>query len=136
MSSSLDAAVSGMIEQQRNLELIANNLANVNTTGYKRLSVHFQDVLNNVTALVTDPNAALSGAGVVSTAVTRSFGQGSLTPTGRGLDFAISGDGFFRVTLEDATPAYTRDGTFVIGVDGRLTTADGYLLDPPITVPV
>jgi len=132
MSTSLDAAVSGMVEQQRNLELISNNLANVNTPGYKRLSVHFQDVLSDA---VAGDNTG-GGSGVRTSAATRSFGQGSLTPTGRDLDFAISGDGFFKVKLEDGTAGYTRDGTFFVGVDGRLTTANGYILDPSITVPL
>src|SRR6476661_6669499 len=104
MSSSLDASVSGMVEQQRNLELISNNLANVNTPGYKRLSVHFQDVLSEAVGEAQ----AHGGSGVTTTGATRSFGQGSLTPTGRDLDFAITGDGFFKVKLEDGSPAYTR----------------------------
>lgn len=132
MSTSLDAAVSGMVEQQRNLELISNNLANVNTPGYRRLSVHFQDVLSDAVA----GDATGGGSGVRTSAATRSFGQGSLTPTNRDLDFAISGDGFFKVKLEDGTAGYTRDGTFFIGVDGRLTTANGYILEPAITVPI
>jgi flagellar basal-body rod protein FlgG len=141
MTASLDAALSGMLEHQRNMELIANNLANVNTTAYKRVGVHFQDLLNTAELLAATRGELPAGetvetsAGVQSTGTSRSFAQGSLTPTGRTLDLAISGDGFFRVLMDDGSVAYTRDGTFSQGVDGRITTADGYTLEPAITLP-
>jgi len=140
MTSSLDAALSGMVEQQRHLELIANNLANVNTTGYKRASVHFKDVLSTVEVLAA-LNGELAtadvatGSGVASSPVQRLFEQGPLQPSGRDLDFAISGDGFFQVQLDDGTLAYTRDGTFRLDSDSRLVTADGQLLSPTVTLP-
>ncbi len=141
MTISRDAAVSGMLEQQRNIALIANNLANVNTTGYKRAQVHFQDVLDTLTVinaltgdLPPDEEPTLS-AGVESLDVLRTFTQGSLQPTQRPLDFAVNGDGFFRVLLEDGSAAYTRDGTFRLDGAGKLVTGNGDLIDPPIAMP-
>jgi flagellar basal-body rod protein FlgG len=140
MSLSIDAAVSGMVQQQRNIEAIANNLANVNTTGYKRVKIHFQDIMNAASVF-----AALSGgveqsevsesAGVTTAAMTRDFAQGTLQPSGRQMDFAISGDGFFRVKLDDGSSAYTRAGVFLLDGDGKVTTASGELLDPPLQLP-
>ncbi|MEX1022297.1 MAG: flagellar hook-basal body protein [Dehalococcoidia bacterium] len=140
MALSLDAAVSGMAQQQRNIEAISNNLANVNTTGYKRVKIHFQDILNSASVF-----AALSGnveqgdvsesAGVSTAAMTRDFTQGTLTPSGRPMDFAISGDGFFRILLDDGSTAYTRSGIFLLDGEGKVTTASGELLDPPLQLP-
>lgn len=142
MSGSLDAAFSGMIEQQRNMEVIANNLANVNTTGYKRIKIHFEDLLDSAKIAaaargeLAAGDAPTSSLGVATTGITRDFQQGSLTPTGNPMDFAISGDGFFRVQYGEGEVAYTRDGTFRIGVDGRLATSGGYPLDPPVSLPL
>ncbi len=142
MSGSLDAAYSGMIEQQRNMELIANNLANVNTTGYKRVKIHFEDLLDAAKLQAAAKGelpageTAASSLGVATTGFTRDFDQGSLTPTGNPLDFAISGDGFFKVQYGDGKVAYTRDGSFQIGVDGRLTTPSGYAIDPSVSLPL
>jgi flagellar basal-body rod protein FlgG len=142
MSGSLDAAYSGMIEQQRNIELIANNLANVNTTAYKRVKIHFEDLLDAAKLAAAARGelpageAPASALGVATTGFTRDFEQGSLTPTGNPLDFAISGDGFFRVQYGDGEFAYTRDGTFRLGVDGRLSTSGGYVVDPPVSLPL
>ncbi len=142
MSGSLDAAFSGMIEQQRNMEVIANNLANVNTTGYKRVKIHFEDLLDTAKIAAAARGelpageSPTSSLGVATTGFTRDFQQGSLTPTGNPLDFAISGDGFFRVQHGEGEVAYTRDGTFRIGVDGRLATSGGYPLDPPVSLPL
>ena len=141
MTISRDAAISGMVEQQRNIAMIANNLANVNTTGYKRVQVHFQDVLDTLSVInaltgeiEADEEPTLS-AGVQSMDVLRTFTQGSLTPTQRPLDFSINGDGFFRVLLEDGSAAYTRDGTFRLDGAGQLVTGDGEMIDPPIVLP-
>ncbi|MPZ98538.1 MAG: flagellar hook-basal body complex protein [Dehalococcoidia bacterium] len=142
MSFSLDSALSGMQTHQRNIDLVANNLANVNTTGYKRAMVHFQDIMDAAEVL-----AALNGqlppdgevarsSGVETASITRDFAQGALRPTDRLLDFAISGDGFFRVTTEDGAPAYTRDGTFYLDSAGQLTTANGDLVDADLELPV
>jgi len=142
MSGSLDAAYSGMIEQQRNMEMIANNLANVNTTGYKRVKIHFEDLLDTAKLRAAERGELAEGEtaahalGVATTGFTRDFEQGSLTPTGYPLDFAISGDGFFRVQHGEGKVAYTRDGSFRLGVDGRLSTSGGYALDPPLSMPL
>lgn len=141
MTSSLDAALSGLVENQRNLELIANNLANVNTVGYKRAEVHFQDLLDT-TAIVDALNGTLpedetlaTSSGVITNSVSRIFTQGPLLSSDRPLDFAIVGDGFFRVLQEDGTRAYTRDGTFQLDGLGRIVTSDGQPIEPAITMP-
>ena len=129
MSLSLAAAVSGMQQQQKNIEAISNNLANVNTTGYKRVKIHFQDILNSssvFTAITTgtvDQRDVAESAGVSTAAMTRDFEQGTLQPSGRQMDFAISGDGFFRVRLDDGSLAYTRSGVFMLDGDGFRRTA-------------
>lgn len=141
MPLSLDAAVSGMQQQQKNIEAISNNLANVNTTGYKRVKIHFQDILNSSSvfaAIATgtvDQRDVAESAGVSTAAMTRDFAQGTLQPTGRQMDFAISGDDFFRVRLDDGSVAYTRSGVFMLDGDGKVTTASGELLDPPLALP-
>jgi flagellar basal-body rod protein FlgG len=137
---SLDAALSGLLQQQRNIELIANNLGNVNTTGYKRVEVHFEDVLDTVQLLEVLRGERIVGdatvpAGVQSDAVDRVFAQGPMQPTGRALDWAIVGDGMFRVRLEDGTPAFTRAGNFLLDGNGDIVTSDGLFLDPPLTLP-
>ncbi len=137
MSLSIDAAISGMVEQQRNIELIANNLANVNSTGYKRAKIHFQDVLNtaSIVSALAEGQVSSSSAGVITAGITRDFSQGSLQPSGREMDFAISGDGFFRVKLDDGSLAYTRAGMFTLDGTGRVATVSGELLDPPLQLP-
>ena len=138
MSLSIDAAISGMVEQQRNIELIANNLANVNSAGYKRAKIHFQDVLNTASAfssISAGQAPPSSSAGVATAGITRDFSQGSLQPSGREMDFAISGDGFFRVKLDDGSSAYTRAGMFSLDGTGRVVTLSGELLDPPLQLP-
>jgi flagellar basal-body rod protein FlgG len=140
MALSLDAAVSGMIQQQRNIEAIANNLANVNSTGYKRVKIHVQDILNSsavfaaLTGTVAQDDVSAS-AGVSTAAMTRDFSQGTLQPTSRQMDFAINGDGFFRIRLDDGSTAYTRSGIFLLDGEGKVTTASGELLDPPLQLP-
>ena len=141
MTISLDAALSGMLEQQRNIELLANNVSNANTTGYKRATVHFQDVLSTAEVLAALEGELPAGtvpvrtAGVTSTPAERTFSQGALTQTDRPLDLAIAGEGFFGLRLPDGTAAYTRDGTFDVDADGRVVSKHGHLLDPPITLP-
>lgn len=139
MSLSIDAAISGMVEQQRNIELIANNLANVNSAGYKRAKIHFQDILSTATVFSAASGAATtqpsSSAGVATAGITRDFSQGSLQPSGREMDFAIAGDGFFRVKLDDGTYAYTRAGMFSLDGTGRIVTVSGELMDPAVQLP-
>lgn len=140
MPLSLDAAVSGMVTQQKNIDLIANNLANVNTTGYKRAKIHFTDSLNaaSIQAAVAgggQNEQTATSSGVSVGGMTRDFSQGALQPTGRQLDFAINGDGFFRIRLDDGSMAYTRTGVFLIDGAGKVTTQSGELLDPPLQLP-
>ena len=141
MALSLDAALSGLLQQQRKIELIANNVTNVNTTGYKRADVHFQDVLDTVEILEVLRGERIIGdatvpAGVAGDAIERVFAQGPLQPTGIQLDLAIVGDGMFRVVLEDDGVGYTRDGSFVLDESGAIVTVDGLKLDPPLTLPL
>lgn len=140
-TTSLDAALSGMIEHQRNIELIANNLANVNTSGYKRATIHFSDVFDTTTVLqaldgqLPPEDDATVEAGVQSYPVQWQFEQGPLTPTQGMLDFAIIGDGFFQVQRDDGSTAYTRDGALRLDSEARLVTAGGQPLVPPIEFP-
>ena len=140
MTLSLDAALSGLLQQQRSIELIANNLGNVNTPGYKRVEVHFEDVLDTVQLLEVLRGERIVGdaavpSGVQSDAVDRVFLQGPLVPTNRELDWAVVGEGMFRVLLEDGTPAYGRAGNFLLDASGAVVTSDGLRLDPPLSLP-
>jgi flagellar basal-body rod protein FlgG len=140
MTISLDAALSGLMEQQRHIETIANNVSNANTTGYKRIRVHFQSLLDTneiiqaLNAEIPTTDATTSG-GVTTASVERVFAQGMLQESPSELDFAIVGSGLFRVLLEDGSTAFTRDGAWHIDVDRQLSMADGTKLDPPITLP-
>jgi flagellar basal-body rod protein FlgG len=122
-----------MESQQLNLDVIANNLANVNTTGFKRSKIEFQDLLYDTTR---SPGAEQSngnqlptglqiGHGSRAVATSKVFTEGELTQTGESLDMAIQGDGFFQVTMPDGTLAYTRDGAFKTSSTGQITTSDG-----------
>jgi flagellar basal-body rod protein FlgG len=139
---SLDAARSGIISQQRNLELIANNLANVNTTGYKAAQLHFQDVLDASEILdmlngEAPPDGELSASsGVQVGGVSRDLAQGQLRPTEQQLDFAIVGTGYFRIRLEDGSLAYTRDGVFSLDGDNNLVTQSGDFVEPGLDLPI
>jgi flagellar basal-body rod protein FlgG len=143
MNSSLRTSASGMIAQQRMIDVIANNLANVNTTGFKRSRVSFEDVLYETLQTdqaVADPGTEAVGPiqvgkGVRLAGVMRLHTQGATENTQRPLDLAIEGDGFFQVQLPDGTTAYTRDGTFTISDTGTLTNNEGHQLMPGITVP-
>lgn len=136
MLRALYSSAAGMQSQQVNLDVISNNLANVNTTGFKKSKAEFQDLLYQ-----TDRSAgAESGAGnQVPTglqighgsrlvATSKVFTTGELTQTGERLDVAIQGDGFFEVQMPDGTRAYTRDGALKTASDGRITTSDGLIL--------
>ena len=142
---SLDIASTGMQAQQTNVEVISNNIANMNTTGYKRQRVEFQDLLyqnlRRVGSTSSDtgsvvPSGAQVGLGVKTAAVYRIGEQGNLQQTSNKLDLAISGNGFLQVTLPSGDTAYTRDGTLALSPDGTIVTADGYVVQPGITVPV
>jgi len=143
MDSSMRTSASGMAAQQRMIDVIANNLANVNTTAFKRSRVSFEDVLYEtiegsriVNYQGSETVAPVQvGKGVKVNAILRLDTQGTPDQTGRSLDFAIAGDGYFQVQRPDGTTAYTRDGSFTISDQGQLTTSDGYLVLPGITIP-
>jgi len=122
-----------MEAQQMNLDVIANNLANVNTTGFKKDKIEFQDLLydtQRAAGAEQGNNAILPtglqvGHGTQAAATSKVFTEGELTQTGERLDLAIQGDGFFQVTMPDGTLAYTRDGALKTANDGRVTTSGG-----------
>jgi flagellar basal-body rod protein FlgG len=141
---SLDIASTGMQAQQTNVEVISNNIANMNTTGYKRQRIEFQDLLyqnlRRVGSTSSDagtvvPSGAQVGLGVKTAAVYRINEQGNLQQTSNKFDLAIRGNGFLQVTLPSGDTAYTRDGTLALSPDGTIVTADGYVVQPGITVP-
>jgi flagellar basal-body rod protein FlgG len=133
MLRSLYSAAAGMESQQMNLDVISNNLANVNTTGFKKSKVEFQELLYQTTrAAGADqgsgnvlPTGIQVGQGSRPVATARIFTNGDLTQTGEKLDVAVQGDGFFEVQMPDGTLAYTRDGAFKTSSDGRIVTSDG-----------
>lgn len=142
MMRALYTAASGMAAQQFNLDTISNNLANVNTTGFRSNLAHFQDEAYQTLSAAGSPVGTQVlpvpqqvGLGVKIASSEKEFTQGALTQTGNNLDVAISGDGFFQITQPDGTTAYSRDGSFKKSPTGALTTADGDLISPAITVP-
>lgn len=143
MLRALSSAATGMMAQQMNIDVISNNVANVNTTGYKKVRAEFQSLLGQVLkapgALVTQgtnqPVGIEVGLGVKTAATQRMFSAGNMVTTGNTMDVAIEGDGFFQVQLDDGTIAYTRDGALKVDANGAVTTADGYILQPQITIP-
>ncbi len=143
MDRALKTAASGMYAQQLNVDTIANNLANVNTTGFKDTRVEFQDLMYETLRATgvpdqqggTPPAELQVGDGTVPSATTRDFSQGSTTQTNNQLDFAIQGDGFFRVRMPDGTEAYTRDGSFKVSENGTIVTSNGYTVEPGLTIP-
>jgi len=143
MIKAMRTAASGMAGQQMNVDNIANNLSNVNTTGFKKSKIEFQDVLyqnlrraGSATGLGTAVPVGLSiGYGTRPAATVREFSTGDLSATGNALDMAIEADGFFQVQLPDGTTAYTRDGAFKLSADGQVVTSEGYFLLPEVTIP-
>ena len=133
MLRALYSAAAGMESQQMNLDVISNNLANVNTTGFKKSKIEFQDLLYETSrAPGADtgagnqvPTGVQVGNGSRPVATSRIFTTGDLTQTGEQLDMAIQGNGFFQVQMPDGTEAYTRDGGFKTASDGRIVTSDG-----------
>jgi flagellar basal-body rod protein FlgG len=131
MLEGLYSAAAGMQAQQQRIDSVANDLANVNTNGYKHTRVAFRDLL-----YVDDASGNVrSGAGAAATTIGRGFTQGAMRETGNPLDVAIEGEGFVRVRRADGTDALTRDGSLRIDPRGRLTTQRGELVQPAITVP-
>lgn len=136
------SSATGMRAQERLIDNTANNLANVNTTGFKKKHINFADLIYDTTAA---PGAAAAdnqlrpiglqiGSGVRAVGTTSIFSQGTPQETGIATHMAIEGDGFFKIQKGN-TPAYTRDGSFVTNQLGQIVTSDGHLLDPQITIP-
>jgi flagellar basal-body rod protein FlgG len=142
MMRALWTAATGMIAKQLGMDVISNNLANINTAGFKKSRVDFQDLMyqNLRTAGTTVaqgsrvPAGVQVGLGTRPAAIQKIFTQGDFVQTENPLDLVIEGDGFFRVLMPDGSYGYTRDGSFKIDSDGRLVTSDGYVLDPEIVV--
>lgn len=143
MLRALTTAATGMIAQQDYLDVISNNIANVNTTGFKKSRVEFQDLLSQtirtpgamINSGTTQPVGIEVGLGVKTAATTKVFNQGITVSTGRNLDVEIEGEGFFQVMKDDGTIAYTRDGSLKMDSMGQLCTSDGLLLQPQISIP-
>jgi flagellar basal-body rod protein FlgG len=131
MLEGLYSAAAGMTAQQQRMDTLANDVANVNTSGYKHTRVAFRDLL-----YVEDRSGIVrSGAGAGVSTAGRSFAQGNLRTTGQSLDVAIEGNGFLRVRRADGTDALTRDGQLRVDDRGRLSTQRGELLQPAVTLP-
>ena len=140
----LSIAATGMNAQEQNLEVIANNIANINTTGFKRSRAEFTDLIYQTERLAgvssrgrdaTVPEGAQVGLGVRTAAIRSVQIEGSLTNTGNEYDLAINGRGWFQVTNPNGDTVYTRDGAFNTNGQGQLVTTDGYLVTPAITIP-
>lgn len=143
MPLALHIAETGLSAQQTRMSVIANNLANAGTTGFKKGRASFEDLLYQT---VSQPGASSSqntelpsglmlGSGVRTVSTEKIFTQGSLTRTDSSLDVAIQGRGFLQILLPDGSTAYTRDGSFSLNSQGQLVTSSGYELDPSITIP-
>lgn len=143
MNRIMHAAASGMAAQQLNVDTISNNLANVNTPGYKKSRVEFQDLLYQTvrpagasTIGRAETTTELQvGCGTRPMGVTKMFSQGDITETGNPLDMAIQGDGFFQILMPDGETAFTRSGAFGLSSDGLLVTSDGFPVEPQISIP-
>jgi flagellar basal-body rod protein FlgG len=137
-------ASTGMAAQERNVETISNNIANMRTTGYKRQRTEFQDLLyqqirragtQTSDAGTNAPVGIEIGSGVKTAATTRIMSQGTPTETDKDLDLSVDGEGFFAVQLPDGTTGYTRDGSFDRDENGQLVNVNGYAVQPGITIP-
>ena len=143
MMRSLWTAASGMVAQQANMDVISNNLANVNTTGFKKSRTDFQDLMYQTmrqSGSTTGPDTKLPtgiqiGSGVRQVATQKIYTPGSFQSTGNETDLAIEGDGFFQISMPDGTISYTRDGSFKLDDTKRIVTSEGYPIEPPITIP-
>ena len=141
---SLSTAATGMQAQQLNVEVISNNIANMNTTGFKRQRAELQDLLYmNVERMGTTssdggtivPTGVQVGTGVKAGSVYRVTEQGNVSQTGNRFDLALQGEGYFVVQNPDGTESYTRAGNFSVSPDGQLVTGDGYVVSPGIAIP-
>lgn len=143
MIRSLSTAATGMIAQQTNIDVISNNLANVNTSGFKKSRAEFQDLLSQtlkapgaqVAQGTFQPVGIQIGLGVKNSAVQRINTEGILKSTDNPTSLAIAGEGYFQIQMDDGSIAYTRDGSFKIDANGQMVTTDGYQLIPQVTIP-
>ncbi|TDJ60374.1 MAG: flagellar basal-body rod protein FlgG [Proteobacteria bacterium] len=143
MPSALNIAQTGLEAQQTRMAVIANNLANVGTTGFKKGRASFEDLLyetvsqpgGSTTESTELPSGLMLGSGVKTVSTEKIFTQGSLIRTDSSLDAAIQGRGFFQILLPDGSTAYTRDGSFSLNSNGQMVTSSGYELTPSITIP-
>ena len=140
----LRTAATGMAAQELNVQVISNNIANINTTSYKKQTAAFQDLIyehvRRVGAQASDQGTILPvgvdlGGGVKTVGTPRTMTQGTLSMTGNDLDVAVTGEGFFKIQMPDGTFQYTRDGTFQMDNQGRIVTAQGNPVQPTITIP-
>jgi flagellar basal-body rod protein FlgG len=143
MFSSLWVAKTGLDAQQTRMDVISNNLANANTTGYKSARASFQDLVyqnlrqpgGQTTEQTQAPAGLMLGTGVRVVGSEKLFTQGNIEQTGNSLDVAVQGRGFLQVTMPDGSIAYTRDGSLHMDQNGQIVTANGYAIDPAISVP-
>ena len=143
MIRALHTAATGMNAQQINIDTVANNLANVNTSGFKKSRMNFQDLMyQNIkmagapsTENTMNPTGLQIGLGIRPSASQKIFSAGAFVQTDNPLDLAIEGDGFFQVAMPDGSFGYTRDGSFKLDGEGNIVTPEGYLLEPSISVP-
>lgn len=141
---SLDIGATGMLAQQMNVDVISNNIANMTTSGYKRQRAEFHDLIyqnkqrpgaTSSDAGTTVPSGMQFGLGVGLGSIYRLHDQGTIKMTENALDLAITGDGYYQIELPDGDTAYTRSGVFQLNQNGEIVTAQGYLLQPGMTVP-
>jgi len=143
MLRAFSTAATGMIAQQTMVDVISNNLANINTNGFKRSQISFQDLMyvkmreagTEVAAGITSPGGTEVGSGVKVGSTVKVYTAGELENTGRDLDVAISGEGFLQVSLPTGELNYTRDGSLQINANGQLVTTTGYNIEPSISIP-
>lgn len=143
MMKAFSTAATGMMGQQMLVDVIANNLANVNTTGFKRSQINFQDLLyvtmkepgTEVASGINSPSGTEFGSGVYAASTVKVFTAGELENTTRPLDIAVSGEGFIQVTTPNGDLRYTRDGSLQINANGQLVTTTGYAVEPAISIP-
>jgi flagellar basal-body rod protein FlgG len=143
MIRALYTAASGMNAQQANIDNIAHNLSNVNTTGFKKARVEFEDLVYDQSKQAGSPTSTAGeapigfeiGLGTRPVATARDFGRGNLRSTNNPLDLAIEGRGFFQITLPDGQTAYSRSGALHLSAEGTVVTNEGYPLEPQISIP-
>jgi flagellar basal-body rod protein FlgG len=144
MLRAFSTSATGMTAQQTMVDVIANNLANVNTTGFKRSQLNFQNLLyvtmeepgTEIASGINSPSGIELGSGVRVASTIKNFSPGELENTARPLDIAITGEGFLQVTMPNGDLQYTRDGSLMINANGELVTSNGYSIEPAISVPI